>query len=80
MRHGWTDGGTGGLGGFMAEIGAAAFAEQLVAVQMRYKEVEAISTPAFEDFTARSRGPCRGKRDLDTAGRHQNSRVCPSAT
>jgi len=80
MQHGWVDGDTGRLGGFTDEIGATAFAEQLVAVKTRYEEVKAISTPAFEDFAARFRGSCQGgKRDLDAAGRHQNSRVCPSA-
>lgn len=55
-------------GGFTDEIGATAFADRLVAVKTRYKEVETISTLVFEDFTACSRGSCWGEEGFGHSG------------
>lgn len=67
------------FGGFTDEIGALAVGKQLVAVEERSKEVEAISRLCLEPSLS-ALGDPGGERDLDSAGRHQNSGLCLSAT
>lgn len=70
---GRTDGGTevgGGFwGGFTGEMGAAAFAERLVAAGPRFEAVEAIRASAVEGFTARCGGMLSGGGGAGGGGR-----------